>query len=124
MGLNLPGLSDLGDEARRTGRVLLSVLADRVELLGLELREAKLRFLSALVLSCLAILFGLLALVTLVMLALELTPAEARVYVLAGIVLAALVLAGAAALAVRRGLGKPLPFAQTLAELEKDKRCF
>lgn len=122
--MGLPGLSELGDEARRTASALLAMLGDRVELLGLELRETKLRFLQALVYACLAIVLGLLALVTLVLLVLELTPPGARVYVLGGIVLACLVLAVAALMAVRRGLGRPLPFAQTVAELQKDRQCF
>lgn len=118
-------LEDLSGAAGRLGGQATDLLKDRVELLALELREERLRFLQGLLLGLggtFLVLAGVGLLVAAVLYAL---PAEWR---LAGLILAGLFTLGLGSLALcslRRRLGeRGAPFAQTLAELEKDKACF
>ena len=101
------------------------ILQDRLELLALELREAKIRFVQALLLTCMAVVFSLLGLLLLVLAGLYVLPPEWRFW---GLVVTATVstLAGITLFIVLcRHLGrKPLAFAQSLAELKKDTACF
>jgi uncharacterized membrane protein YqjE len=101
------------------------VLQDRLELLGLELREAKIRFVQALLLACIGVVFTLLGLLLLVLAILYVLPLEWRLY---GLLAAAMIsmLAGTVVfIALRRRLvRKPLAFHQSLTELQKDTSCF
>jgi uncharacterized membrane protein YqjE len=118
-------LKELAGAAGRLGGLAAETLKDRLELLALELREDKIRVIQVLILAFLGtalILFGLLLLVAAGIYAL---PAEWR---LTGLVLAALAALTAGWLAlcalrkrlsVRHGI-----FAQSIAELEKDRACF
>lgn len=118
-------LQDLGGAAGRLGGQATDLLKDRVELLALELREERLRFLQALLLGLAGTLLVLAGVGLLVAAVLYALPPEWR---LTGLILAALGTLGVGALvlcALRRRLGeRGRPFAQTLAELEKDKACF
>ena len=96
-----------------------------MELLALEMREAKIRFVQALLLVCLGVVFSLLGLVLLVLTGVSELPFEWRVYGLAAATLASLVAGAAAFLCLRRVLGQsPLAFDQSVAELKKDATCF
>jgi uncharacterized membrane protein YqjE len=111
--------------AGRFGGIATQILEDRLELLALELREAKIRFVQAVLLACMAVVFSLLGLLLLVLAGIYVLPPEWRLY---GLVVAAAtgLLAGTVGFIVLlRHLGrKPLAFDQSLAELKKDTICF
>ncbi|NCC84729.1 MAG: phage holin family protein [Clostridia bacterium] len=121
----ITGISGFSGAATRIGGAATKMLQDRLELLALELREAKIRFVQALILVCLGVTFSLLGLVLLVLTGLSELPPEWRVYGLAGAALVSLVAGAAALLSLRRVLGQsPLAFDQSVAELKKDATCF
>jgi uncharacterized membrane protein YqjE len=111
--------------AGRFGNIGAQILEDRLELLALELREAKIRFVQALLLTCLGVVFSLLGILLLVLTGVYLLPPELRLY---GLAVAAVVsmLAGLITfILLRRRLErKQLAFDQSLAELKKDMTCF
>ncbi len=111
--------------AGRFSGVVVQILQDRLELLALELREAKIHLVQALLLACMAVVFSLLGLLLLVLAGLSVLPPEWR---LLGLALAAAVsiLAGVVVFMVlcRHLEQKPLAFDQSLAELKKDMQCF
>ncbi len=109
----------------RIGGIAGQIIQDRLELLALELREAKIRFIQALLLTCLALVFSLLGLLLLVITGLYLMPPEWRIYGLA-IATAVSMLTGWAifVLLCRHLSRKPLAFDQSLTELKKDTTCF
>lgn len=118
-------LQELAGSAGRLGGQAADILKCRLELMALELREDKIRIVQVLILAFLGTALILLGLLLLVAAAIYALPAEWR---LAGLVLAALatLLAGWLALSalrqrlkVRHGV-----FAQSMAELEKDRQCF
>jgi uncharacterized membrane protein YqjE len=118
-------LLELAGMTGRLGGQAADILKDRLELLALELREDKIRVIQVLILAFLGtalVLFGLLLLVAAGIYAL---PAEWR---LPGLVLAAVAALAAgwlALCALRRRLSvRTGIFAQSIAELEKDKACF
>ena len=118
-------LEDLACAAGRLGGLGAEILKDRLELVALELREDRIRILQVLILAGLGtalVLFGLLLLVAAGIYAL---PAEWR---LAGLVVAAMAALAAGWMALcslrRRLSARPGIFAQSMAELEKDKACF
>jgi len=118
-------ISGFAGTAGRFGGIAVQILQDRLELLGLELREAKIRFVQALLLVCMFVVFFLLGLLLLVLAGVYVLPPEWR---LCGIIVAAAasLLAGAVLfIALRRRLErKPLAFDQSLDELKKDTACF
>ena len=116
------GLSGL---AGRFSGTFIQIFQDRLELLALELREAKIHLVQALLMACMAVVFSLLGLLLLVLAGLYILPPEWRLY---GLALAAMVsiLAGLIVfIALCRHLEqKPLAFDQSVAELKKDTQCF
>jgi len=124
MGLLLEDL-DLGGTTGRVASALAQTFKDRIELLGLELREDKIRLVQILILACCGVVFALLGLILGILTLLALLPTEWRV---AGMgCMAAACVTGALwtfAGLKRRLAGRHHMFAQTLAELEKDKACF
>lgn len=118
-------IAELMEPAGRLGGVAGQILQDRLDLLALELREAKIRWVQAMLLACMGVLFSLLGLLLLLLAGAYALPPEWRLYGLAAEGAASL-LAGATAFTfLRRRLGrKPTAFAQSLAELKKDTECF
>lgn len=118
-------LSGVTGAAGRYGEIAIQILEDRLELLALELREAKIRFVQALLLACVGVVFSLLGLILLVMTGLYVLPPEWRLLALVVTAMVS-VLAGAYVfLVLSRHLGqKTLAFDQSLAELKKDRICF
>ena len=118
-------LHELAAAAARLGGQASEILKDRLELLALELREDKIRILQVLVLAgagAALLLFGVVLLVAAVVLAL---PEQWRVLGLLVFAAAALLAGWMALCSVRQRLGaKGKLFAQSLAELEKDRQCF
>lgn len=119
------GIFRFSGAAARLGGVATQILQDRLELLALELREAKIRFVQALILVCLGVVLSMLGLVLLVLAGVNELPPEWRVYGLAVAALASLMAGTAAFLSLRRVLGQsPLAFDQSVTELKKDAACF
>lgn len=118
-------LTELAAAAGKLGGLAAETLGDRLELLALELREDRVRILQQLILAFLGSALVLCGFLLLVAAGIYALPPEWR---LAGLVLAAAasLLAGAASLcALRRRLkAGPGLFAQSVAELKKDKACF
>jgi len=111
--------------ATRIGGVGVQILQDRLELFALELREAKIRFVQALILVCFGVVFSLLGLLLLVLAGVYALPLEWRLLGLGVAAVASLLVGGAAFLGLLRILGRnPLPFDQSVAELKKDTACF
>jgi uncharacterized membrane protein YqjE len=117
-------LTDLSRSGRDLLGTLLSMLQNRIELIGLELQEEKQRIASLLIWTGLAVLFLLLAIILGTFAVIYLLDGTSRTIAL--IAFTALYVLGAlAALAmIRRRVRQVLPFAQTLAELKKDRECF
>lgn len=107
---------------RRVISTTLEITQSRLELLGIELTEEKNRLLTIIFLGLAAMLFGLLALITLTALVAVLFWETYRWQAL-GAILLIYVLAGAfCAVRARRILrDAPLPFEATLGEFEKDR---
>jgi len=119
------GIFESSGAAARLGRIALNVLQDRLELLALEVREAKIRFVQALILVCLGVVFSLLGLVLLVLTGVNELPPEWRGYGFAVTALVSLTAGAGAFLGLRRILGQSPPaFDQSVAELKKDATCF
>ncbi|MFH0727644.1 MAG: phage holin family protein [Pseudomonadota bacterium] len=118
-------ISGITGAAGRFGGIAAEILQDRLELLALELREAKIRFIQALLLACIGMVFSLLGLLALVLAVGYVLAPEWRLYGLLAVA-AAGILAGVAAFSIlaRRLERKPLAFGQSLAELKKDTACF
>ncbi len=118
-------ISGFSGVAGRLGGIATQIIEDRLELLALELREAKIRFVQALLLACMGVVFSLLGLLLLVLACLYVLPPEWRLYGLAGAAVAS-ILAGTAVFIVlyRHLQRKTLAFDQSLAELKKDTICF
>jgi len=117
-------LKELAGAASRLGGLATDTLGDRLELLALELREDRVRVLQLLILAFAGSALVLCGLVLLAAAAVLALPAEWRV---AGLVLAAaaaLAAGGAAMCSLKRRLKGPGLFAQSVAELKKDKACF
>jgi uncharacterized membrane protein YqjE len=111
--------------ATRLGGVAAQTFQDRLELLALELREAKIRFVQALILVCLGVVFFLLGLVLLILTGVNALPPEWRMYGFAGAAVTSLAAGAAAFLRLFKILGQgPLAFDQSVAELKKDATCF
>lgn len=125
MSAPLEALSELGDATGRMLGLALDLLADRLELLGIEAREVKIRLVQVLLLACLgaALLFlGLGLAILAVLLAL---PPEWRPAFAAGCSLTGLLGGAAALLLLRRRLTRlPRAFSQTVEEIRKDRACF
>lgn len=120
--LFFPGLAGA---AGRIGGIAAQMLQDRLELLALELREAKIRFVQALILACLGVVFALAGLLLLVTVGVLALPPEWRLCGLAAAAAASLLAGAAVFFALRRCLGRrPLAFGQSVAELKRDAECF
>lgn len=120
-----PIISGITGAAGRFGGIASQILQDRLELLSLELREAKIRFVQVLLLSCIGVSFFMLGLLLLALAGVYALPPEWRFYGLAAAA-AVSILAGALVLMMmrRRLKRKQLAFDQSLAELKKDTACF
>jgi len=116
---------DLGGTSGRIAQALAQTFKDRIELLGLELREDKIRLVQVLILACCGVVFALLGLILGILAIFLLLPPEWRAAGMGGMAGACLIGALWAFAGLKRRLGGRLNmFAQTLAELEKDKACF
>jgi len=118
-------ISGFTGAAGRFGGLAGQVLQDRLELLALELREAKIRFIQALLLAYMGVAVTLLGLLLLILAGVYAMAPEWRVYGLAAVAMVCLISGAVFFLLLRRRLAKKPPaFAQSLAELKKDMACF
>lgn len=109
----------------RLGGIAAQILQDRLELLALELREAKIRFVQVLILTCVGVVFFLLGLVLMVLVGLYVLTPQFRLYGLVVAAVASLLAGVTVFIAMRRRLErKPLAFDQSVTELKKDATCF
>ena len=117
-------ISGFSGVAGRLGGIATQIIEDRLQLLALELREAKIRFVQALLLACVGVVFSLLGLLLLVLAGLYVLPPQWRIYGIAGAAVASILAGTAVFVVLCRHLGrKPLAFSQSLAELKKDMTC-
>ena len=118
-------ISGFTGAAGRFSGLAAQIIEDRLELLALEVREAKIRLVQALLLACTGVVFSIVGLLLLVLAGVYVLPPELRMY---GLVAAAAtsILAGVIVfILLSRHLGrKPLAFDQSIAELKKDMKCF
>ena len=118
-------ITRLTGTAGRIGDIAAQVLEDRLTLLALEMREAKIRLLQAWLLACIGVIFSLLGLLLLALAGVYALPVEWRLYGLVGTAIAGMLAGVAAFIALNRHLGqRPLAFDQSIAELRKDITCF
>lgn len=122
----MPGVFD--EAFAGSGRMLglaADLVADRLELLGLEAREVKIRLLQLLILACLGSAFLVAGMALAILAVLLAIPPAWRLPVTASGAGLCLVAAAVALFALRRRAGRlPLAFAQTVRELKKDRECF
>ncbi|MBN1548723.1 MAG: phage holin family protein [Syntrophaceae bacterium] len=118
-------ISGLTGTAGRLGGIAAQILQDRLELLALELREAKIRFVQALLLASIGVAFLMLGLLLLVLAGVYLLSPEWRFYGFAATAVASICAGVIVFMALSRHLNrKQLGFDQSLAELKKDATCF
>lgn len=116
---------DLGGTSGRVVQALAQTVRDRIELLGLELREDKIQVVQVLILACFGVVFALLGLILGILTLLALLPPEWREVGMGAMAGACLAGAFWAFSGLKRRLAaRNNMFAQTLAEMEKDKACF
>lgn len=107
---------------------LLATVQNRLELFAVELQEEKCRLIEALVWAAAVIFLAIMAVtmltLTVAFLAGMLFGDAALLWVLAGFTLLyATVACGAYRALKQRLCNRPLPFAETIAELKKDREC-
>ena len=118
-------ISGFAGVAGRVSELAAKILEDRLELLSLELREAKIRLVQALLLACTGVVFSMIGLLLLVLAVVYVLPPESRMYGLVAAAVAALLAGAVAFIVLNRHLGqKLLAFDQSIAELKKDIACF
>ena len=118
-------ISGFTGAAGRLSGVAAQILEDRLELLALEVREAKIRLVQALLLACVGVVFSIVGLLLLVLAGVYVLPPEWRVYGLVAAAAAGILAGVIVFIVLSRHLGrKPLAFDQSIAELKKDMKCF
>ncbi|VVE84645.1 phage holin family protein [Pandoraea sputorum] len=109
---------------RHLAGALLEMVQSRLELAGIELAEEKERWMGVACLGLAAMLFGVLALVSLTALMIVVFWDTYRLAAITGIFIVYFLLAGWCATRARDILRKaPMPFEATLAEFEKDRNA-
>lgn len=118
-------ISGLTGAAARIGGIAAQILQDRLELLALEFREAKIRFVQALLLAFMGMVFSLLGLLLMVLAGVYVLPPEWRLFGLVATAVASILAGVAAFTSLCRRMGQEsLAFDQSLTELKKDTACF
>jgi len=115
-------LADAGGTVRRATDLGLAMLHTRLRLFSLEIKEEQLRLVQALVWAGLGLGLVFMGLILVVLAVLQAVGEEHRLLALT-LSAAGMLLAGATALllTVARLKRRPAPFAQTMAELKKDR---
>ena len=96
------------------------ILEDRLKLLALELREAKIRLVQAWLLACTGVVFSMVGLLLLVQAGVDILPPKWKIYGLVAAAVASLLAGVVIFIALSRHLGqKPLAFDQSIAEINR-----
>ncbi len=119
-----PSGGGLFDSVKQLGETLLSIVSNRVELFTVELQEEKCRVIELLILAAAAVVFGLMSVIMVTATVIYLLPAQWRWIALVALCVAYLGGTLAAAVALKKRLQGPKPFAGTLEELKRDRECF
>jgi uncharacterized membrane protein YqjE len=120
----LDNATELGEAARRSAKLMLLMLENRLELVTLELQEEKLLLIRAFTRSLLAVLLAVLAVGMLTFAAVYFTPQEWRGTVIIALCVVLVLAAAGSALALVsavKAMGKPL--ARTIEELRRDREA-
>ena len=118
-------ISGFTGAAGRFSGLAAQIIEDRLELLALEVREAKIRLVQALLLACTGVVFSIVGLLLLVLAGVYVLPPEWRMYGLVAAAASSLLAGVVAFILLSRHLGqKSLAFDQSIAELKKDMTCF
>ena len=118
-------LSELLAAAGRMAGLALDIVVDRLELLGLEAREVKVRLVQMLLLAVFGAALFLMGLALAVVALFLALPPPGRLWLAVGGGALLLLLGTCALLVLRRRLARlPLAFSQSVAELKKDRACF
>lgn len=118
-----PRTDGLYQSLRRLGDTVLAIVQNRLELVGVELREEKYRVIEALVVAGMLVFLSVLAVVFLTLTVVAIFW-EYRVYILAGFGL--LYSSGTVFLLFalkKRMQSWPTPFGTTIEEIKKDREC-
>ena len=125
MADTMAALSELLAAAGRVAGLVLDMAVDRLELLGLETREVKIRLVQLLLLAVFGAALCLFGLALAILALCLILPPEWRLILAAGGGLALLAAGAATLFVLRRRLARlPLAFSQSVAELKKDRACF
>ena len=120
-----PIISGCTGSVGRLGGIAAQILQDRLELLALELREAKIRFIQALLLASMGVAFFMLGILLMVLAGVYFLAPEWRLYAIAGAAAGSILTGVTIFFALGQHLKpKQLAFDQSLAELKKDTACF
>ena len=102
----------------------LAAVQNRLELFVVELKEEKCRVIEILIWASAAIVLSLMAVTTATFTIVFLVGVEVRVFVLAGFCLFYILAAVGAFYGLKKRLKEhPLPFADTLSQIKKDREC-
>ena len=119
-----PPASSLFASARRLLDTSLAAVQNRLELFAVELKEEKCRFVEILLWASAAILLGVMAVTMITFTIVFLFWDSARQLVLVGFCAVYLIGAAVAFLGLKKRLkDRPLPFADSLSEIKKDREC-
>ncbi len=119
-----PNGRGLAHSLRQLAETILAVLENRLALAAVELSEEVIFFLELLLWAAVAFSLGLLCVLLLTLTVVLLCGEEARLIVLVGFSLIYLGGAVGAFFALRHRLkNRPAPFADTIAEIQKDREC-
>lgn len=106
---------------RRVADIALGAVHNRAELLAVELQEEKAHVIEILLWLSVLLFFGLLSVLVLTSALILACPPDSRIYVAGGFALLYLVGAVWAFTRLKMRLRSPLPFAQTIREVQKDR---
>jgi len=116
-----PGLSD---QIRALGDRLLASLQGRIELISIELQEEKFRLVQTFVWISTVVFVAMLAITFASITLAYAVDEDKRLLVLGGLAILYTIVFIATVIAFRRYLARqPRPFADTVAEIEKDRAC-
>src|SRR5947207_141178 len=102
----------------------LAAVQNRLELFVVELKEEKCHVIEILIWAAAAIVLGLMAITTATFTIVFLVPKDAKPFVLAGFCVFYILAAVGAFLGLKKRLrNHPLPFAESISQIKKDREC-
>lgn len=117
-------ISKFTGNAGRICDIATQLFEDRLNLIGLELREAKIRLVQTWILACIGMVFSILGLFLLILAGVYALPSELRLYGLVGVAIVCMLVGVIFFFTLSRNWNhRPLVFEQSIAELKKDMKC-